>query len=69
MKNVFDGKIGDIVAIETTYNSQGVWEPRKTREDRPLRMEYQCATGITTAGSPATTSSSRPSTASTPWAG
>ena len=41
MKQVFDGKIGDIVAIETTYNSQGVWEPRKTREQCGSDMEYQ----------------------------
>jgi predicted dehydrogenase len=41
MKQVFDGKIGDIVAIETTYNSQGVWEPRRTREECSSDMEYQ----------------------------
>ena len=29
MKRVFDGQIGKIAAIETTYNSQGVWEPRR----------------------------------------
>lgn len=41
MKRVFDGQIGDVVAIETTYNSQGVWEPRKTREQCASDMEYQ----------------------------
>ncbi|MGP0067601.1 MAG: Gfo/Idh/MocA family oxidoreductase [Isosphaeraceae bacterium] len=41
MQHVFDGKIGDVVAIETTYNSQGVWEPRKTREECASDMEYQ----------------------------
>ena len=41
MKQVFDGKIGKVVAIETTYNSQGVWEPRKTREECGSEMEYQ----------------------------
>ena len=41
MQHVFDGKIGDIVAIETTYNSQGVWDPRKTREQCSSDMEYQ----------------------------
>jgi predicted dehydrogenase len=41
MKQVFDGKIGDIVAIETTYNSHGVWDPRKTREECSSDMEYQ----------------------------
>ena len=41
MKQVFDGKIGDVVAIETTYNSHGVWEPRKTRGECASDMEYQ----------------------------
>jgi predicted dehydrogenase len=41
MKHVFDGKIGDIVAIETTYNSHGVWEPRKSHAECANEMEYQ----------------------------
>jgi predicted dehydrogenase len=41
MKRVFDGAIGKIVAIETTYNSQGVWDPRKSREECSSDMEYQ----------------------------
>jgi predicted dehydrogenase len=41
MKRVFDGAIGKIVAIETTYNSQGVWDPRKTRDECSSDMEYQ----------------------------
>jgi len=41
MQQVFDGKIGEIRAIETTYNSSGVWEPRKTREQCNSDMEYQ----------------------------
>lgn len=41
MKRVFDGQIGDIVAVEATYNSQGVWDPRKTREECSSDMEYQ----------------------------
>jgi predicted dehydrogenase len=41
MKQVFDGQIGDIVAVETTYNSQGVWDPRKAREECGSDMEYQ----------------------------
>ena len=41
MKQVFDGKIGKVTAIETTYNSQGVWDPRKTREQCGSDMEYQ----------------------------
>ncbi|MDB5349124.1 MAG: putative dehydrogenase [Planctomycetota bacterium] len=41
MKRVRDGAIGDIVAIETTYNSNGVWEPKKTRQEVKSDMEYQ----------------------------
>src|SRR5262245_34894292 len=41
MKRVFDGQIGDVVAIQTTYNSQGVWEPRKSPEQCTSDMEYQ----------------------------
>ena len=41
MKRVFDGQIGDVVAIQTTYNSQGVWEPRKTPDQCTSDMEYQ----------------------------
>jgi predicted dehydrogenase len=41
MKRVFDGKIGDVIAIETTYDSQGVWDPRKTRAQCTSDMEYQ----------------------------
>lgn len=41
MKRVADGQIGDIVAIETTYNSGGVWPPRKRRSEVGSDMEYQ----------------------------
>jgi predicted dehydrogenase len=41
MKRVHDGAIGEIRAIETTYNSQGVWDPRRTREQCQSEMEYQ----------------------------
>jgi predicted dehydrogenase len=41
MQRVFDGQIGDIVSIEATYNSQGVWDPRRTREQCKSDMEYQ----------------------------
>jgi len=41
MKRVRDGAIGKLVAIETTYNSSGVWEPRKTRDEVKSEMEYQ----------------------------
>jgi len=41
MARVFNGDIGAIQTIETTYNSQGVWEPRRTREQCKDEMEYQ----------------------------
>lgn len=41
MKRVADGAIGEIVAIETTYNAGGVWEPRITREAAKSELEYQ----------------------------
>jgi predicted dehydrogenase len=41
MKQVRDGAIGKLVAIETTYDSNGVWEPRKSREECKSEMEYQ----------------------------
>jgi predicted dehydrogenase len=41
LKRVHDGAIGDIVAVETTYNSSGVWEPRVKRDQAGSEMEYQ----------------------------
>ena len=41
MKRVRDGAIGKPVAIETTYDSGGVWEPRKKRDEVKSEMEYQ----------------------------
>ena len=41
MARVHGGEIGPVVAIETTYNSQGVWEPRRTPEQCKSEMEYQ----------------------------
>jgi predicted dehydrogenase len=41
MKRVLDGALGSIVAVETTYNSGGVWEPRVTRDQVSSEMEYQ----------------------------
>lgn len=41
MKRVREGAIGEIVAVETTYDSGGVWEPRITREQAKSEMEYQ----------------------------
>ena len=41
MARVHNGDIGAINTIETTYNSQGVWDPRRTREECKSEMEYQ----------------------------
>jgi len=45
MKATFDqihqGTAGEITALQGTYNSQGVWEPRRTREQCSSEMEYQ----------------------------
>ncbi len=41
MSRVLEGAIGDIVAVETTYNSHGVWDPRKSRGEVGSEMEYQ----------------------------
>ena len=41
MARIRDGAIGDIVAVETTYNSGGVWEPRRARDQVGSEMEYQ----------------------------
>jgi predicted dehydrogenase len=45
MAKVHGGEIGPIVAIETTYNSQGVWEPDQAqhlpRSKCKSEMEYQ----------------------------
>jgi predicted dehydrogenase len=41
MKRVLDGTIGKVVAVETTYNSTGVWDPRKSHGEVGSEMEYQ----------------------------
>lgn len=41
MKRVRDGAIGKVIAVETTYNSGGVWDPRKSRDECKSEMEYQ----------------------------
>ncbi len=41
MKRVHDGAIGRLIAIETTYDSNGVWDPRKKRDEVKSEMEYQ----------------------------
>ena len=41
MSRVHNGDIGPVLAVETTYNSAGVWEPRKTRDQCKTDMEFQ----------------------------
>ena len=41
MKRVFDGAVGNITAVETTYNSKGVWEPKRERGECGSDMEFQ----------------------------
>jgi predicted dehydrogenase len=41
LKRVHDGMAGEIMAVETTYNSGGVWDPRKSRGEVGSEMEYQ----------------------------
>ncbi|MBM82135.1 MAG: dehydrogenase [Planctomycetaceae bacterium] len=41
MKRLKDGAIGDIVAMRAYWNSGGVWDPRKSREECRTEMEYQ----------------------------
>jgi len=41
IQRVRDGAIGKVVAIETTYNSDGVWEPKRRRDEVQSEMEYQ----------------------------
>ena len=36
-----EGAIGDIIAMKVYWNSGGVWEPRRTREQVSGEMEYQ----------------------------
>ena len=36
-----DGAIGDLVAMQVYWNSGGVWDPRKTREQTSSELEYQ----------------------------
>ncbi len=41
LEHVLSGGVGDIVSIETVYNSGGVWGPRRTREQVSSDMELQ----------------------------
>ncbi len=40
-EHLHDGTIGGLVTLQCSYNSSGVWEPRKTREQCDSEMEYQ----------------------------
>ncbi len=41
IKQLHDGAIGDILALRVYWNSGGVWDPRRTREQCKSEMEYQ----------------------------
>ena len=41
LKRIHDGAIGDVLATRVYWNSGGVWDPRKTREQVSGEMEYQ----------------------------
>ncbi len=38
---IHDGAIGDITTLRVYWNSGGVWEPRRTRDEVSTEMEYQ----------------------------
>ena len=40
-KQIHDGKIGEIVSMQCSYLSGGVWDPRRTRKQCSSDMEYQ----------------------------
>lgn len=40
-EQIEDGLIGDIVSMQCSYMTGGVWDPRKTREDCKSEMEHQ----------------------------
>ena len=40
-QRIHEGAIGDLVAMQCSYDSQGVWDPRRTREQCESDMEYQ----------------------------
>ena len=41
VKRIHDGAIGDVRAMHVYWNSGGVWDPRKKREEVKSEMEYQ----------------------------
>ena len=67
VRRIHDGAIGDIVAIQTTYNTGPCGIAAASRNGR--RWSSRCATGTTSPGSRATTSSSSTCTTTTWWAG
>ena len=38
---IHDGEIGDLVSLRVHWNSGGVWDPRRTRDQVRTEMEYQ----------------------------
>lgn len=40
-EQIKNGAVGDIVAMQCSYNAGGVWDPRRTREKCDSEMEYQ----------------------------
>ncbi len=40
-EQILAGTAGEITALQCSYNSNGVWEPRRTREQCSSEMEYQ----------------------------
>lgn len=40
-QQLHDGLVGEVTAMECTYNTGGVWDPRKTRQQCASDMEYQ----------------------------
>ncbi len=40
-EQLHNGVIGDITAMQCSYNSTGVWDPRRTRDQCDSEMEYQ----------------------------
>lgn len=41
LEKIWDGAIGDVVALRCYWNSGGVWDPRKNRDQVSGEMEYQ----------------------------
>ena len=40
-EQIKNGAVGDIVAMQCSYNAEGVWDPRRTRDKCDSEMEYQ----------------------------